>query len=248
MTVLDFNKTSHKALAANVAINEAIGAAMVARAERDPPREYLGASSIGDDCLRKIHWQWRRPKPVDSARTLRVFARGHYFEGEVAKQFVLGGFHLERGTDATGFIDADGRFRGHCDGIFRGGPAIEGVGYPCLWEAKALGEKSWKSIEKDGLKKVRPAYWFQCQLYMAYLGLTEHPAIFSMLNVENGELCNMLVPFNAADAQYAIDRAVMILRADAAGETLPRVADDPSSFSCKFCAYKAECWNGSGLQ
>lgn len=243
--MLDLNRAIHKATVINVAINEAMDRAVLARSQTEPPRQYLGASSIGDECLRKIHWQWRRPKPVDKASTARVFARGHIFEKMLAEQFVLAGFNLQRGGPETEFTDADGRFRGHCDGIFRSGPELDGGGYPALWECKALGEKSWKQIERDGLKKAKPAYYAQVQLYMAYLELTDNPTIFSALNVENGQLVNLLIPFSPADAQAAIDRAVIILRADQANETLPRVTDDPSDFRCRFCSYSGECWSNA---
>lgn len=241
--MLDFNRTVHKGKAANVAINDALDASLLDRVNREPAREYLGASSIGDECLRKIHWQWRRPKPIAKASTARVFWRGHTFEKYVADQFVYAGFHLQRGGPGTGFEEAGGLFRGHCDGIFRSGPEIDGMGYPCLWEMKALGEKSFRQIERDGLRKVRPTYYAQCQLYMAYLGVADHPAVFTCLNVENGELLHILVPFNAEEPQAASDRAVTVLRADAAGETLPRVADKADDFRCKWCSYREECWS-----
>lgn len=240
--MLDLNKSVFKAKVANLAINEAIDAAVCEKANREPAREYLGASSIGHECLRKVQWDWRRPKRPTQSRTHRVFWRGHTFEKYVAEQFVISGFDLRRGEPESGFIQADGRFRGHCDGIFRGGPAIEGIGYPCLWEMKALGEKSWNQIEKHGLKKPKPEYFAQVQLYMAYLGLTEHPAIFTALNVENGELLHLTIPFDPSEAQSASDRAVLVLRADAAGETLPRITDDQDDFRCRFCSHRGECW------
>ncbi len=243
--MLDFNKSVFRAKAASVSINEKIDAAVLERAGREPSREYLGASSVGQPCLRRIHWDWRHPNRPTEAKTHRVFWRGHTFEKYIADQFVLGGFTLHRGSPETGFEQAEGRFRGHCDGVFKAGPAVEGVGYPCLWEAKALGEKSFAQIERDGLQKAKPEYYGQVQLYMAYLGLTEHPAIFTIANVGNGELVHLLVEYDAVEAQRVSDRAVTVLKADAAGETLPRISDDPSFWLCRFCSHRPRCHGAS---
>lgn len=239
--MLDLNRSIHKSKAANDAINVAIDAAIMERAEREPKRQYLGASSIGHECLRRIQWDWRRPK-MPQAKSQRIFWRGHTWEDYTAKLFVHAGFDLRRGGSETGFDQAGGRFRGHCDGIFYAGPEIDGIGYKCLWEAKALGEKSFRAIERDGLKKAKPEYAAQVALYQAYLGLTEHPAIFTINNVSTGDLLHLLIPFDPEAAQHASDRAVLVLRADEAGETLPRISDDPEFFQCKMCAHREECF------
>src|SRR5262249_49157176 len=54
------------------------------------------------------------------------------------------------------FRAAGGLFRGHADGIITAGPELTGVGYPCLWEHKALGDKGWRALECDGLEKAYP--------------------------------------------------------------------------------------------
>ena len=42
--------------------------------------------------------------------------------------------------------------------------------------------------------------------------------------------------------QAASDKAVQILRACDAGELLPRHTEDPEHFQCRFCDWKARCW------
>jgi hypothetical protein len=65
--MLDFNKTVHKETAINNAINREIDEAVLKFANSQPPRKYLGASSIGNECLRRIQWDWKKPKPATSA-------------------------------------------------------------------------------------------------------------------------------------------------------------------------------------
>jgi hypothetical protein len=112
---------------------------------------------------------------------------------------------------------------------------------PVCGSGKTLGKSSASTIEKHGLKKGKPEYYAQVQLYMAYLNLMDNPAIFTVCNVENGELLHLLVPFDAQAAQEASDRAVAILRADAHGETMPCISDDPDFWLCRMCPHRAEC-------
>ena len=238
--VLDFNSP------VSTGVNDAINAALDAAAEveqREQRRDYLGASGIGSECLRKVQFDWMRTS-THAARTKRIFNRGHASEEKIAEQLALAGFKLERNTEATGFVACDGAFRGHCDGIIRSGPAIEGLTYPCLWENKCLGSSGWKKIEKHGLRVAYPVYYDQCQLYMAYLGLDENPALFT---AENADTCHFLcvtVPFDAEAAQAASDRAVAVITSTQAGELLPRITDKgPTDWRCKMCSHSEFCWS-----
>jgi hypothetical protein len=214
-----------------------------AKEQREEQRDYLGASSIGSECLRKVQYDWKC-EAVHPARTKRIFARGHAFEEFTAKAFAQAGFRIERGTKRTGFSAVDGMFRGHCDGIIVDGPVIPGLRYPCLWENKALGASGWRKIEKDGLRKAYPVYFDQCQLYMAYLDLADNPALFTAENADNCEILPVLVEFDTEAAQAASDRAVSVIRATQAGEILPRITDKgPTDWRCKICSHKDRCWS-----
>jgi hypothetical protein len=113
---------------------------------------------------------------------------------------------------------------------------------PALWECKSANAKNWRGIEKHGVVKAKPIYAAQIALYQAYLGLTETPALFTAINKDTCEIWHELVPFDGALAQAASDKAVQILRACDAGETLPRHTTDPEHFECRFCSYAARCW------
>ena len=153
--VLDFN--SPVSTGVNAAINTALDAAALVE-EREARRDYLGASSIGSECLRKVQFDWQRVS-VHAARTKRIFNRGHASEEKIAASLIAAGFTIERGTEATGFTACDGAFRGHCDGIIRASP-IE-MGLPRLWEHKCLGSSGWKKIEKHGLRTAYAVYYDQ---------------------------------------------------------------------------------------
>jgi hypothetical protein len=244
--MLDFNRECLSGTDLNAAINELLDAAALTEQAQEIQRDYLGASAIGSQCLRKVQYDWQCAS-VFPARTKRIFARGHLFEEITAKAMAGAGFRIERGTPRTGFTSAEGRFRGHCDGIIVAGPPGKPrlahlLKYECIWEHKALGSSGWKKLEKDGLRKAYPQYYDQVQLYMAYLGLDENPALFTAVNADTCHILHLTVPFDAAAAQAASDRAALVIKATLAHELLDRITDKDDDWRCKMCSHKERCW------
>ena len=239
-TVLDFNPPGFAGVGAQ--INDLLERSAATR-QREEHRNYLGASSIGSECLRRVQFDWQRDE-VNPARRQRIFDRGHASEEKVANALWLAGFSIERASRATEFSACQGKFRGHCDGIIQYGPKVEDLAFPCLWEHKCLGASGWKKIEKYGLRVAYPHYYDQVQIYMAYLRLDEKPALFTAENADTCHLLALLVPFDAETAQAASDRAVSVVRAVEAGEMLPRITDKgPDYWVCKMCSHREFCWS-----
>ncbi|MFO7853936.1 MAG: hypothetical protein R6V44_01680 [Paracoccaceae bacterium] len=242
------------------AVSAAIDAALSARHRAEPPRPYVGSSGLGRDCLRQVQYDFlSAPKDEGrefAPRTLRIFEAGHRAEDVVAGWFRIAGFDLrtERPDGRQfGFEALGGRFRGHVDGVLVSGPVA--MDYPALWENKALGAASWKDVVRRGIGLARPVYAAQVALYQAYMELPA-PALFTALNRDTMELHAELVPFDAHLAQEMSDRAVAVVRASDAGETLPREAADPSAAVCRGgmaggrwhaqCPWAARCWEDRG--
>jgi hypothetical protein len=234
--MMDLNRANVSATPINTAINDLIEAAAMPEANT---RQYLGASSIGSECLRKIQFDWM----VDaqhSQRTLDIFHRGDVFEARSRE--VLTGVGFRFAPDATlGFEALGGLFRGHADGIIYAGPALLGLAFPCVWEHKCLGSRGWKEIERDGLEKARPQYAAQVWLYQAYLDHT-NPALVTITNADTCERLHLAFPFNAERAQAWSDRAVSVIEATRAGELLPRGFKDPEDWHCRMCGHRERCW------
>lgn len=174
-----------------------------------------------------------------------MFDAGHQFEALSITWLRLAGFDLrDRAPDGGqfGFAVANGRLRGHADGILVAGPHI-GLRWPVLWEHKALGQKSWTDLVKRGLRASKPIYFAQVQLYMAYLGLDI--ALLTALNRDSLALYHEAVPFEAAEAQRLSDHAVDILRAVDASELPPRIAAVRDAEACRTCPYSIRCWAAS---
>ncbi len=225
-------------------VNAAIDAALLARQQRQVPRDYLGGSRIGEPCARKLVYEiTHAPKDRDfDAGILRVFDAGHQFEALSIRWLRQAGFDLrDRGPDGgqIGFVAAGGKLRGHADGVILAGPDV-GIGWPALFEHKALGQKSWTDLVNRGLRLSKPIYFAQVQLYMAYLGLKV--ALLTALNRDTLALRHEAVPFDAAEAQRLSDHAVDVLRAAEAGELPPRIAQARDFYMCRLCPYATRCW------
>jgi hypothetical protein len=235
--VLDFNRANISESPLSVAINE-----LIVRAE--PPevntRQYLGASTVASDCLRRVQYDWMCD-PTHPTRIRDIFARGHFFE-EVSRQHLIrAGFRFAP-RDRLGFVAADGLFRGHADGVLVAGPELPDLCFPAIWEHKALGAKGWRAIERDGVERAYPQYAAQVYLYQAYLRF-ENPALFTATNADTCERLHLLLPFNAERAQEKSDHAVSVIEATRAGELLPRLTDDPADWRCKMCGHRERCWS-----
>jgi hypothetical protein len=231
-----------------VRINTLIDAALEAAARAKPRRDYLGGSRIGEPCARRLAYEVTLTpvddgKDFDGAR-LRIFDAGHQFENLTIRWLQAAGFDLRtRGRDGRqfGFSIAGGRVRGHIDGAIVSGPDV-GIAWPALFEHKALNQSSWTDLVKRGLRRSKPIYFAQCQLYMAYMEL--EVALLTAMNKNTQELYHEVVPFEPAEAQRLSDKAVDILRAIAAEELPPRIASAPDFYLCRTCPYARRCWEG----
>jgi hypothetical protein len=232
-----------------------IDRAMEARQQAEPPRNYLGASRVGDDCLRKLAYEFHHtPKDEGrefTGRTLRIFERGHDGEARMAARLRLAGFTIVTEKKdggqigfATGWSDERQcfTFSGHLDGAITSAPYESGLVCPALWENKVLGEKSFNDLVRKGVRASKPVYFAQMQLYMSYLELADNPALFTAENGNTGEIYAERVPFDRAAAQAASDKAVKVITSREP-EELPRCANAATDFRCKWCDYQDRCWS-----
>jgi hypothetical protein len=254
MTALDFNSGSalpaDSPRAADISdrINAHIDAAFASKRGAEARREYVGASAIGNPCLRALQYGYVGA-PIDAGRmtgkVLRIFQVGHVFEDELAEWMRMAGFALETVDPATGkqfgFAVLSGKGKGHIDGILRSGPIP--MEYPALWEAKALNEKGWQDIKKRGLAIAKPVYAAQVAIDQAYLNLTA-PAIFTAMNKNTEELHHELVPFDRELAQRMSDKMAQIVGSTRDQVLLPRAYSSSDYFECKWCDWYKTCWAG----
>lgn len=247
--MIDLNHSNASSRSLSERLSELIDAGLVD--DEAGGRTYLGASALGHECSRSIQLDYIRanglpgaPEPCEgfSGQTLRIFGLGHNIEALAAGWLKLGGFEISTSKPdggQHGFSTAGGRFRGHVDGVILDGPGLE---TPAIWEHKGLNAKGWGEVVKKGVQIAYPAYYGQMQLYMAYLELTEHPALFMATNKNTCELYFELVPFDGAAAQRISDKAVSILQSTDAGELMPKAFASGDHFVCRMCKWREFCW------
>lgn len=233
------------------ALTGLVDKAMQANNSSQPRRQYLGASSIGEPCSRRLAYGYhdtpKDPGVAFKGTTLRMFDMGHDGETRMAEYLRLAGFNLQTHKDdgkQIGIADCDGRFKGHLDGVFHSGPALPGLRYPALWENKALGDSTYKKFKKDGLNGFNIKYWSQVQIYMGYYGL--ECCLFTAINRDSGELHAELVEFDAVECQQLVDKAARIVESVDPEEFSPSGKHEnhhePNGISCKFCDWRSRCW------
>ena len=226
-------------------INEILDAKVIEHRKQEKKHDYLGVSSIGDDCLRKVQLQYEGKEAEFSASTLRTFDIGHRLEDLVAEWLKITGFNLKtknENGEQFGFSTAEGRIKGHIDGkIVDVSENLKQLftRFPILWECKTLNNKSWQETAKKGLMLTKTLYYAQIQLYMAYLELDQ--CLFTALNKDSSELYFELVPFDSEAAQKYSDRAVQVIQASENSEQMPCISADPSFFKCKMCGFRNVC-------
>lgn len=233
-------------LAASDRVNALIDAALVARRCSEPPRDYLGASRIGESCARRLVYEITHAPPDEGrdfdGQALRIFEAGHRFEALSVEWLRAAGFDLRterRDGGQFGFSAAGGKLRGRIDGVIVAGRDI-GAAWPALWEHKALNSKSWNDLVKHGLAVSKPVYYGQVQIYMAYMDVAV--TLFTALNKDTQALHHEVVHFDSAQAQSLSDKAVEIIRAAEAGELPPRIAAASDFYLCRLCPYLRRCW------
>jgi hypothetical protein len=247
--VIDLNPTKIKRSVFSQGLADVLDAQMKRKNSRQPARHYVGASSVGGECERAIQFEYAKAprERAHSANTLRKFDLGHLTEEWARFEFKDAGFELVQRDPRTlkdyRFVQLDGRFSGEGDGVFLGGPTVPGLKYPATWEHKGVGAKSYRAIERDGLKKAKPVYYAQVATCQAYTDLT-NDAVFTVSNLDSGEQMHLAIPFDGEEAQRMTDRAVRIVKATEAGELLPRPFAAADHFVCRsMCDFPARCWS-----
>ncbi|WP_291998568.1 hypothetical protein [Candidatus Accumulibacter sp. ACC012] len=234
-----------------------VDAALQAESTTREKRRYLGASRLGVACERALQFEYA-DAPVDpgaefAGRTLRIFDVGHALEELAIRWLRLAGIDLHtRRKDGGqfGFSVANGRIRGHVDGVIADAPADLGLTFPALWECKTMNDRNWKACVKSGVAVSKPVYAAQVAIYQAYMepaiaGISDNPALFTAINKDTQELWFELVPFDGGLAQRMSDRAVRVIQATEAGELLARIATDSSYYECKYCSWATRCWRAA---
>ena len=203
---------------------------------RETSRNYIGASSIGSECLRKVWYEYRGVEGAPVSNKLqRTFNVGKRLETLVTDALIDSGLELILPADVNHFLkyfDEDlPYFQGHCDAIWKDEEAVI--------EVKTARDSSFKIFINKGLEKWSQSYYSQVQAYMGMSGMKTGYVI--CLNKDTSELHDEQVEFNQDYYDCLKARAVLVHDTE---EPLNRVNSSPFYIACRSCKFRDVCHGG----
>ena len=200
----------------------------------EEPRGHLGVSTLGHPCDRWV-WLSFRWAVIEHfpGRILRLFRRGQREEETIIKDLRAIGITINHTC-----LDADGQSRvdfgchvsGSIDGIIESGvPTAEKTRH--IAEFKTHSLKSFRELQKIGVKAAKPIHWWQMQGYMLGTGIER--ALYVAVCKDNDEMYTERVYFDKEKAEALIKRGHRLALLERMPEPL---SADPSWYQCKFCA------------
>lgn len=221
----------------------AADAALVAGQDRYR-RQYLGMSSIGDPCERKLwlSFRWCGRETFDAA-TLKRFEDGHRTEDLIiARLRKVSGLEIhDRGPDGRqlGAQLFGGHFRGHYDFMVQGliqAPKAWHVGeVKCSAKISELEKHKGALGEKNALAAWNPTYYGQAVMYMDCEGVDRH---WLVATTPGGrEWTSVRTEADPVAAMRLKAKAERIIFSD---EAPPRIGD-ATNFACRWCHFAPIC-------
>ena len=198
----------------------------------------IGASSIGDPCLRSIWLSWRGYDDKKfGGRMLRLFQTGHLQEERIQDDLKNAGFqvwtHQEDGNQFT-YTDETGHFVCKLDGVIKGVIGAEKT--PHDLEIKTHSLKSYDEVKKKGVEKAKPVHFYQMQAGMLYSKLSRALYVALCKNDEDYHI-ERIRPDSAVreEIQHKIRTLV--------NATIPPqgVSPDGDAYDCRWCDMKEVC-------
>lgn len=200
-------------------------------------RPYLGASSLGDPCARRLWlgFRWVAREQFDG-RMLRLFASGHREEARLLDDLRAIGVQVwDRQPDGRQFeVAFCGHGKGHLDAIVLGLP--ESPKTPHVCDVKTVSTKKLAELKKSGFRKTYPKYYAQGTVYAGLMDLDR--CVFVFVCKDTDEIHLERFDFDRAEFDRLMERAERIIYA---AEPPVKLSEDPAWWECKFCHFHAHC-------
>jgi hypothetical protein len=215
-------------------LKEKIYQTSIDKNKKEPRREYLGGSAVGEECERKLWYQFRHAFDDNfEGRVLRLFDRGKREEECVINDLRNAGLTVYDKDTKTGeqfrYTACNGHLSGGLDGVVIGVP--EAPKTPHLLEIKTSNKRAFESLEKVGVKDAKPVHYAQMQLYMGMAELTR--ALYVSVCKDNDEIYTERVEFDKEFYKMLLLKAQRIIDCESAP---PRISEDKNKFPCKWCS------------
>lgn len=192
-------------------------------------RSHLGASSLGDKCLRHIYYEFRwYDSSKISPRILRLFETGKLEEKRIIRN--LKKINLPVTGRQNSLRDVSGHIGGSVDGI------IQLDEQKHILEVKTHSKKNFSRLGKQRLALAFPKHYAQVQIYMGLAKISK--TFYLAVNKDNDELYSEIIDFDPISYDDIISKGREVLLA-----TVPpdRIKDIPGWFECKMCKFYNIC-------
>jgi len=227
---------------------EKVNEILILETKAETFRHYLGMSEIGDECVRKLFYNYRYASEKElKIEMINAANDGHY------QEFLMSEL-LKKIPDVTLItIDQDtkkqiefttllGHLSGHVDGMILG--IAEAPKTWHVWEHKSVNEKKFNELielrnknEKNALKEWDYIYYIQAQSYMHFAHVERH---FLTVSTPGGR-ARISIRTEYAGQKFMeniIEKAKSVIF----DNLLPsRLSDNREFYKCKWCQHQAVC-------
>lgn len=204
-------------------------------------RTHLGASEVGEECSRRLWYQWRWIKRKQfNARMLRLFDRGHKEEGRFIDWLRGAGFTVYDINPATGeqftFAEWGDHYGGGTDALIAHPVHFPNEGL--VGEFKTHNDKYFQQLLKSGMKVAQPKHWAQMCNYGFKFGC--RLGIYCAANKDDDELHIEIHELDWSLASAMSETARVIIGALVPPQRMHNAS--PSFYKCKLCESIGVCF------
>ena len=211
--------------------------------ENRQTRSHLGASELGSECERKLWLNFRWHYDADfSGRMLRLFETGSLAEQRFIDNLYSIGVTVKALDEVTGSQHRVSALSGHFGG------SLDAVAYNIdpedpsrlyILEFKTHNDKSFTSLQKQGVAESHYQHYAQLQIYMGLSGIEQ--SVCHAENKNTDELYEEIVYLNKDVFDTLMAKARRVIQS----QTPPaKINDNPAYFKCKMCPAFDVCHGG----
>lgn len=213
------------------------------RDANDKLRGHLGASILGNKCVRAVwysfRWAWITSH---KGRMLRLFDRGHDEENRVKLWLRIAGHEVVDRDPDTGkqfkFVDHNGHFSGSNDGFVNPHgrlPLPKDMGWGNL-EDKTFNDKSFGVLLNKGIVEAKIEHYVQLHTYMKYF--KTQWTLYFPVNKNDDDIEPQVLFYKPEVADYYSQRAKQVIDAHVPPD---RISENSSWWLCKLCNFHDIC-------
>lgn len=216
-------------------------------------RHYLGMSEIGEECWRKLFYNYRyTSERIITASGIKAIKDGFAQEDIMAERLRLLPYIKLHTVDPNnpekqiGFSLILDHFKGHCDGMILGIKEAPTTWH--VWENKAVNQAKFNKLnklidekgEKNTLIEWDIIYYGQAQIYMHCSNTIRH--YLTVQSPGGREYISCRTEYNKKYAESIIEKAKTIITDN---WNMPaKVSDKREFYKCNWCHHQGICHDG----